>query len=61
MNEDTIYQSMSQLVFNAMMRGENKDKAMKDAETTIRELVKKSKAIAKEFGSSEETSTKKSG
>jgi hypothetical protein len=50
MDENTIYQSMSQLVFNAVMRGENREKAIKDAEETLRQILKRSRAIAEEAG-----------
>ncbi len=49
MDEKMIYQNMSQLVFNAMMRGESRENALKDAEETLRELLKRSKSMAGEL------------
>ncbi len=53
MDEKMIYQNMSQLVFNAMTRGVPREEAIKNAEETLRELMKKTKTLAKELAAPE--------
>jgi hypothetical protein len=46
MNEQTIFQNVSMLVFNAMQRGVDRETAMKDAEETMRQMIQLSKKLA---------------
>ncbi len=57
MDEKMIYQNMSQLVFNAVMRGETRDKAVKDAEELMREIANRSRVVAREIAQSQGSAT----
>lgn len=48
MNDQMIFQNLSMMAFNAMNRGVDRDTALKEAEETMRLLIKKSHDLAKE-------------
>lgn len=54
MNEQTIFQNISMMVFNAMNRGVDKETAMKEAEETMKALIQKTKEIAASANTEEE-------
>lgn len=48
MNEQMIFQQISQLTFQNMMKGMDNEAALKEAEKTVKAIVATSKKIAEE-------------